>query len=1003
MGERSTCTSPRRRTSGLLWGLVTVLGIAVLGITGSVRDAGADDVELTAGEIVLSEIHYHPESNGASEFIELHNPGAGPVDLSGWEVTDAIEVDLSGLVIPPDGHLVIARDANTFRVLWGRQPDAVFARSLSNGGETISLVSPDGVAESVTWDDRLPWPAEADGEGASLQRLAADLDSGRASSWFAGAPSPGSAAAAPVSVVFSHERGFHNQPFQLTLSATQPNATLWYQLDDSPQRLYTGPIPIGADGGVHSVAAWVVRSRGVRSAPTVHSFVNTAPAETPTVVLRRLGTGVAGQFEDEVSVEFIAGANNDISSFGVRAGAAASQGGAHAGKSTKLFFRSDYGTSRLRADLFRGVFDGANATTSHDQLFLRAEHDDPTLLRQLMAHDALLAMGQLAPHGRLVRFFDNGTDAGLRHLQERPESGFMESYSELDEDLWQAFSATDFPILAAAVPTVNDLVQRVDQESFFDFLINQWFAAVPDFATNQNWRAAGPGSQQVDDTHRWHFFNWDLDAGYGAATDARGWFGYRSPAGLWDLAITRASLEDRFAARATCALFGPDAPLGADSFLARVADRVAEAESVGLDVADFDDAMTQWLPARQVALIDRFRGDSLLSEIDPVRLVDSVVAPSTTVSALGRPGVETWYTLNGSDPRGANGSPAPQAHRFHGSFVPPVGEHEIVARHRVIELDGSSTWSDACNEPTALTVDPDLGELPASVATSCLSGRGRLDVELYNNGGRTHEFAVVVGHLSPRLRSVAPGDRATASVTGRPDGPLAVKVLRSGSPILNRTIDVSCSPVTVEPDPPVSESPQNRPPPTQTVDVADSCLAERGRIDVTLGSLATDAIGEVRVGSLAPRITVVPAAGTARITVTGRPDGPLTVVALLDGRTVADVIVDIDCDPSPPPVPAPEPEPEPPGGSDSEGEVSIAVSCIAGNGRVDVVVAHPATRPGPAAASVNFGRLVRGGAIAEGADRRFTVTGRPDGPLVIRVSIDGAQVLTATRQIACDN
>jgi hypothetical protein len=42
--------------------------------------------------VVINEIHYDPaDETSRAEFIELHNPGATPIDLSGWLLTDAVD------------------------------------------------------------------------------------------------------------------------------------------------------------------------------------------------------------------------------------------------------------------------------------------------------------------------------------------------------------------------------------------------------------------------------------------------------------------------------------------------------------------------------------------------------------------------------------------------------------------------------------------------------------------------------------------------------------------------------------------------------------------------------------------------------------------------------------------------------------------------------------------------------------------------------------------------
>ena len=50
------------------------------------------------------------------------------------------------------------------------------------------------LVDQVTYDDESPWPIDADGAGASLQRLSAGSFGMVASSWRGRLPSPGAAA-----------------------------------------------------------------------------------------------------------------------------------------------------------------------------------------------------------------------------------------------------------------------------------------------------------------------------------------------------------------------------------------------------------------------------------------------------------------------------------------------------------------------------------------------------------------------------------------------------------------------------------------------------------------------------------------------------------------------------------------------------------------------------------------------------------------------------------------
>lgn len=140
--------------------------------------------------IQFSELHYNPSTEQGSdndhEFLELHNPGAATVDLSGWSLTDGLEVTFpEGTTIAPHGFLVLTTAPTTYSGLgypvldWG-------AGGLNNSGETIVLRAPDGsVVEFVTWSDSGDWDSAPDGAGPSLERLHLDWPAEQPGAWSA--------------------------------------------------------------------------------------------------------------------------------------------------------------------------------------------------------------------------------------------------------------------------------------------------------------------------------------------------------------------------------------------------------------------------------------------------------------------------------------------------------------------------------------------------------------------------------------------------------------------------------------------------------------------------------------------------------------------------------------------------------------------------------------------------------------------------------------------------
>ncbi len=163
------------------------------------------------GPVIINEIHYHPAS-GEPEFVEFLNLTAESVLLcdamrptNGWKLAGA------GFTFPPDttiaGHglmLITAADPAVFRAIYS-VPEEVpvlgpFGGVLQDSGERLELQAPDtpdtaGVVpyvtvEEVRYNDRAPWPAEADGSGLSLQRRSLDYGNSPAA-WIATTPTPG--------------------------------------------------------------------------------------------------------------------------------------------------------------------------------------------------------------------------------------------------------------------------------------------------------------------------------------------------------------------------------------------------------------------------------------------------------------------------------------------------------------------------------------------------------------------------------------------------------------------------------------------------------------------------------------------------------------------------------------------------------------------------------------------------------------------------------------------
>ncbi len=133
----------------------------------------------------ISELMYNPVGGDAYEFLELTNVGGIDIDLAS-AYFEGIDLRFDRFVKLPAGQsIVISPDFATYRERYPTAPlRAIYAGSLSNGGETVTLYAADGtILASVAYDDEAGWPLTADGKGDSLELLRPDADPNRPSSW----------------------------------------------------------------------------------------------------------------------------------------------------------------------------------------------------------------------------------------------------------------------------------------------------------------------------------------------------------------------------------------------------------------------------------------------------------------------------------------------------------------------------------------------------------------------------------------------------------------------------------------------------------------------------------------------------------------------------------------------------------------------------------------------------------------------------------------------------
>jgi regulation of enolase protein 1 (concanavalin A-like superfamily) len=160
-----------------------------------------------AGQIAINEIMYDPAVANA-QFVELYNTSTNVTfDLSGWQLPELAYTFPGGSIIGPTNYLVLAANRAAFAVAYGATNPVfdAFNGTLSPNGETLTLMQPgtNAAVTKVEYENQLPWPANANGTGASLQLIDPRQDNWRVGNWAAVLTAPSTTPGALNSVAAS--------------------------------------------------------------------------------------------------------------------------------------------------------------------------------------------------------------------------------------------------------------------------------------------------------------------------------------------------------------------------------------------------------------------------------------------------------------------------------------------------------------------------------------------------------------------------------------------------------------------------------------------------------------------------------------------------------------------------------------------------------------------------------------------------------------------------------
>src|SRR5688572_4802465 len=196
-------------------------------------------------EVVINEIHYDPDQKTQFvEFVELHNPGSAPVDLSGATFTAGFVYAFpAGSVLPAGGYLTITENQVQFQQKFGVAAFGQYEGKLTNDGEKITLENRGGgVLDTVTYGAGFPWPTVGEAPGHSIQLINPDFDNDIGGNWRAQA-TPGQAQQTTLLSAGSTWRYFKG------FSEASSPSTAWRSFGFNDSGWASGAAPIGYDDG----------------------------------------------------------------------------------------------------------------------------------------------------------------------------------------------------------------------------------------------------------------------------------------------------------------------------------------------------------------------------------------------------------------------------------------------------------------------------------------------------------------------------------------------------------------------------------------------------------------------------------------------------------------------------------------------------------------------------------------------------------------------------------
>ena len=648
------------------------------------------------------------EDGQAVDWIELQNTGRNPVNLGGWALTD--DKGRPGRWIFPNvelgaGEFLVVFASGKNRRVVGEPLHTNF--KLSSAGGYVGLSSPELPRKTV--DKIFGYPEQRGNISYGLSATDERVYFIR--------PTPGAenGAGSFKNILrrpkFSRKRGFFTEPFELELSSRDDGAVIRYTTDHSAPttdkgQLYEAPIRVTKSTVIRAAAfrrgSWPSRtathsfvlgdSEAVTSLPMVSLVTERKNlwGETGILEIEPRNTnkrGIAWERQTSAELFFPDGADG----FQIESGLRLQGGDFIRGRHTphgpvpwskysfRLYFRGGFGESRLNHRLFPEL-----PLDEFEHVVLRAGMNDsinPFICDELCRR-LYRDLGHASSRGILANLLLNGESQAYYNPTERVDINFLRSrhgggarwdliaqFGEIREgdDLeWRRFKSLTIGTDLTVPANYAKAAALIDLDNFIDYIMLCVYVDMDDWPYN-NWRAGRERRAGA----KWRFYIWDAERSFG--TDGKQMLG-RQRRVVTSNNLTSGAL----ASRADIALIFRSFA-GNPEFRLRFADRVQKHYFNGGALTDENIALRHrelatrmkhvlpdmsphigevWIPRRRAIVMEQMASIDLQRSANAPRFSQhGGTVPEGFKLNITAPDGEVRYTIDGTDPRGANAKP----------------------------------------------------------------------------------------------------------------------------------------------------------------------------------------------------------------------------------------------------------------------------------------------------------------------------------------------------------